>query len=112
MKRFFYELVLLFPIILILCLIAGCGRDETERNQATDYSVNHPAKVVTLPDGRILYCIVIAKSFSEHDHYIYYFSTNDVNTVSVNYLVPVGKTHINKTIVLDGITYKSAETNN
>jgi hypothetical protein len=58
-----------------------------------------------MPDGRALYRIGISHA-SGYMHYIYFFSTNDTKTVSINREVRTGKTGHNQTIVLDGETYQ------
>jgi len=72
----------------------------------------NPLFILTMPDGRDLYRITIVNNYSCNDHYVYFFGTNDTKTVSVNYSVPQGKTRSNRTIVVDGVTYQSVETNN
>lgn len=105
------RIVMYVSIIFTLCLIFGCERSSQEQHALTQQSAENPKYILTMPDGRNLYRIVVAADFEDHDHYIYFFSTNDVNTVSVNYSVRRGKTSFNQTIVIDGVTYQ-AVTNN
>lgn len=95
--------------LLLLC--NGCGRDPQEQKALTQQSANEPQYVLTMPDGRNLYCITIAKESETYDHYVYFFSTNDLTTVSINRNLRVGKVTFNQTIVIDGVTYQAISTN-
>ena len=99
-------------ILPVLTLIVGCSRNEAERQILTSTSVRNPDVVATMPDGRILYRITVAGITSTYNDYVYYFGSNDTKTISVNYRIPQGKTTINRTIVLDGVTYQAVQTNN
>ncbi len=89
-------------LILTLTLLAGC-KDESERRATTQFNAANPEVVCTMPDGRVLRRITIDRP--RDDHYVYFFSTNDTTTVSVNYQVPQGKSSYTQTIVLDGVEY-------
>lgn len=91
-------------LILLLVGLTGCVKSETEHNAVNQINAANPKKVCTLPDGRVLYRITVENP--NYNHYVYFFSTNDTTTVSVNYAVPQGKTSRNQTIVLDGETYQ------
>ncbi len=103
------QIFLLLPVLLVLI---GCGKSTDEQFLETKRSADAPLFILTMPDGRNLYRITVANNFSSNDHFVYFFSTNDTKTISVNYSVPQGKTHVNRTIVVDGVTYKAVETNN
>lgn len=94
--------------ITLLC--SGCGYNPSEAAALTQSNVKNPHQICEMPDGRVLYCIEIVRpqTFmnSNYNHFVYYFGTNDVKTVSVNSAVKYGKTTINKVIVLDGKEYE------
>lgn len=94
----------IYLIILSVLVLCGCTRTEAERAAVTQHNAENPVKVCTMPDGRILYRITIDRN--DYDHYVYFFSTNDTQTITVNRLVPSGKTRRNQTVILDGETYQ------
>lgn len=78
----------------------GCGKTPAERAAVNQFNAANPERVTALPDGRILYRITVDNP--KNDHYVYFFSTNDTKTVTMNMVVSAGKTHRIQTIVLDG----------
>ncbi len=105
------QILLLLPVLLVLLILIGCGRNAEEAAAFNQENANHPRLVLTMPDGRQLYRIVIDSPDIRHYHYVYFFDKGD-KTISVNYSVSQGKTTRNQTIVIDGVTYKAIETNN
>jgi hypothetical protein len=89
-----------YTLILACVLLTGCVKSPEERAKTTQFNAEHPVKVCSMPDGRNLYRITVDNP--NYDHYVYFFSTNDTTTVSVNYGVSAGKTSRNMTVILDG----------
>lgn len=92
----------LMPFLLVVLVLTGC-KDDAERRATTQQNATNPEKVCTMPDGRTLFCGTVDRP--SYDHYVYFFSTNDTKTITVNYNVPQGKSSRVQTIVLDGETY-------
>jgi uncharacterized lipoprotein NlpE involved in copper resistance len=89
-------------LLLAALILTGC-KNSAERSALTQQSAANPEKVCTMPDGRTLFCITVNRV--NYDHYVYFFSSNDTKTVTVNFNVPQGKSSRVETIVLDGETY-------
>jgi hypothetical protein len=101
----------LIGIFTCLFLLVGC--DENLERDATihnEYNFKHPEYVGKMPDGRELKRIKVANAHL-YDHYIYFFSTNDMTTLSVNTSVHSGKTTRLETIIIDGQNYNLTLTN-
>lgn len=96
--------------LALIVLVSGCDGPIIDHT-ATQASINSPVYVGTFPDGRKLYQVTVSRGSSYHEHYVYYFAPNDGTTVSVNYEIPQGKTSVNQTIVIDGVTYQAVNTN-
>jgi hypothetical protein len=91
-------------VICVVLLVSGCGPTAQEARQQNEASSRAPILVIeSTPKGK-LWMIEIAQAQTTEKHYVYYFD-NSTNTVSVNYVVRRGKTHINQTIVIDGDEY-------
>lgn len=91
MKRLnpFYDLKNLFvsiTLVSVVCgLLVGCDNQQTiDKNNAK--AVQSPEAIARMADGRILYCIYIERNNTDYDH-VYFFSTNDVSTVSSNFRI-------------------------
>ena len=89
-----------FMLAVGLLFVNGCGKTPAERDAVNQYNAANPRKITTMPDGRILYRIMVDNP--DYDHYVYFFSTNDTNTITINHTVPAGKFNRIQTIVLDG----------
>lgn len=97
-----------YTLILACVLLTGC-KSDAERKAVNQFNAAHPDIICTMPDGRMLYRITLDQP--NYDHYVYFFSTNDTTTVSVNYGVRAGKTSRNMTVILDGQEFKLVPVN-
>lgn len=88
---------------MLILLAAGCSSVPEESDLTKNQrSIQNPKLVAKMTDGRNLFRIVIQSESHWYPHYVYYFSTNDLKTISVNYAEREGKITVNKTIILDG----------
>ncbi len=88
--------------IPLLCL--SCEK-QSEADARTKANFQSPQTVGTLPDGRVVKCVIRGNS-KEKDHYIYFVD----NTITVNHEEPSGKTTIQKVeVFIDGVKFVAAE---
>jgi hypothetical protein len=89
-------------------LICSCSSAADQRVANTQNAAN-PETVCTMPDGRVLLRMTVDRGGMNADHYVYWFKNKDgkpdLETVSVNYAVPAGKSSRIQTIILDGMVY-------
>lgn len=94
------KFLLLLP--LILCL--SC-ENRSEADARTKTNFQSPQTVGTLPDGRVVKCVIRGNADIK-DHYIYFVD----NTITVNREEPSGKTTVQKVeVFIDGVKFVAAE---
>jgi len=92
-------ILLIIAVAFLSIFFVGC--DDENAARFNESSAENPQFIVTMPDGRSLYCIEIENTNSSNYHFIYYFGTNDTKTISVNHYVQSGKTGHNNVSVLN-----------
>jgi hypothetical protein len=96
-------------LIVATLLMVGCTSKEEARQQ-TKHNFQTPELVQeNTPKGK-LWRVEIIQPGGAYSHWVYWFD-NSSNTISVNYSIPSGKSHVNQSIVIDGVEYIPKEKN-
>jgi len=90
----------LLLLTLALVGLTACAPDLNNVVPNAPSSISNVTEVCTFSDGRRLFMFEIARSGYQHTDRIYFFKkTGEADPISINRVIPQGKTTRNETIV-------------